>query len=195
MRIIRSPIDRIAQRSGFLLPMPCIFVSDMIRQRALKWIPWLSNTYVVHNGADDALFYPASPASRPRNPVPVVLFVGRLEPRKGVHVLIEAMRLLQQRKVDVRCRIIGESFLHGSKVTPYLRNLRENSPSNCGVQGFLPSGGACRTISICGYSLLSLRLAGAVWQRQYRGDGLWPSGGCLHESAEFPRSRQTEALF
>ena len=134
----------------------------MIRQRALKWIPWLSNTYVVHNGADDALFYPASPASRPRNPVPVVLFVGRLEPRKGVHVLIEAMRLLQQRKVDVRCRIIGESFLHGSKVTPYLRNLRENSPSTVEFKGFCPQAELGEQ-----YRSADIHCCPSVWQEPF----------------------------
>ena len=124
-----NPLTDRPTRSAFKVftPHACIFVSDAIRQRALKWIPWLSNTYVVHNGADDAVFYPASPETRPKNPIPVVLFVGRLVPVKGVHVLMEAMRILQERKVKILCRIVGSSFLHGSKVTPYVRDLLDKS--------------------------------------------------------------------
>jgi spore coat protein SA len=159
-----NPLTDRPHRSAFRVftPDACIFVSDMIRQRALKWIPWLSNTYVVHNGADDALFYPAPPESRPKNPAPVVLFVGRLEPRKGVHVLIEAMRLLQQRKTNVRCRIIGESFLHGSKVTPYLRDLRENCPSNVEFKGFCPQTALGEQ-----YRSADIHCCPSVWQEPF----------------------------
>jgi spore coat protein SA len=159
-----NPLTDRPHRSAFksFTPDACIFVSDFLRQRALKWIPWLSNTYVVHNGADDSLFYPARPESRPRNPVPVVLFVGRLEARKGAHVLIDAMRLLQQRKINVRCKIIGESFLHGSKVTPYLRSLRENRPSNVEFKGFCPQAELGEQ-----YRSADIHCCPSVWQEPF----------------------------
>jgi spore coat protein SA len=159
-----NPLTDRPHRAAFKVftPDACIFVSDTIRQRALKWIPWLSNTYVVHNGADDSLFYPAPPGSGPRNPVPVVLFVGRLEPRKGVHVLVEAMRILQQRKVKVLCRIVGASFLQGSKVTSYLRKLHENSPSNVEFMGFCPQAELAKQ-----YRSADIHCCPSVWQEPF----------------------------
>ena len=159
-----NPLTDRPHRAAFKVftPDACIFVSDTIRQRALTWIPWLSSTYVVHNGADDLLFYPPRPESRLRNPVPVVLFVGRLEPRKGVHVLIEAMRILQQRKVKVLCRIVGASFLQGSKATPYVRNLHENSPSNVEFKGFCPQSELAKQ-----YRSADIHCCPSVWQEPF----------------------------
>jgi spore coat protein SA len=140
----------------------CIFVSDAIRQQALNWIPWLSNTFVVHNGADDSRFYPASPECAHRNPVPVVLFVGRLVPAKGAHVLIEAMRILQQREVNVLCEIVGSSFLHGSKASFYVRGLLKNRPSNVQFKGF------CAQTEIAErYRAADILCCPSVWQEPF----------------------------
>ena len=159
-----NPLTDRPTRSAFKVftPHACIFVSDAIRQRALKWIPWLSNTYVVHNGADDAVFYPASPETRPKNPIPVVLFVGRLVPVKGVHVLMEAMRILQERKVKILCRIVGSSFLHGSKVTPYVRDLLDKQPSNVEFKGF------CAHTDVADqYRAADMLCCPSVWQEPF----------------------------
>jgi spore coat protein SA len=133
-----NPLTDRPTRSAFKVftPDACIFVSDAIRQKALQWIPWLRNSFVIHNGADDSVFYPASFENVARNAVPIVLFVGRLVPIKGVHVLLEAMRILQRRKVNLLCKIVGSSFLHGSKATSYVKDLVRNSPSNVEFAGF-----------------------------------------------------------
>jgi spore coat protein SA len=133
-----NPLTDRPTRSAFKVftPDASIFVSDAIRQKALQWIPWLRNSFVIHNGADDSVFYPASPGPASRSTVPVVLFVGRLVPIKGVHVLMEAMRILQKRKVNLLCKIVGSSFLHGSKATSYVKDLVKNSPSNVEFAGF-----------------------------------------------------------
>ena len=135
-----NPLTDRPHRSAFRVfnPDACIFVSDTIRQRALKWIPWLSNTHVVHNGADESMFFPALRSNGSSNAIPTVLFVGRVIPAKGVHVLVEAMRILQHREVNIRCRIVGASFLHGSKVTSYVRSLQERRPTNVEFIGFCP---------------------------------------------------------
>jgi spore coat protein SA len=159
-----NPLADRPHRAAFkaFTPDACIFVSDFLRQRALKWIPWLTNTYVVHNGADDSDFYPASPESRPNNPVPVVLFVGRLVPIKGVHVLIDAMRILQERNVGILCRIVGSSFLHGSKATPYVRNLIENRPANVEFNGF------CAHTDVANqYRAADILCCPSVWQEPF----------------------------
>jgi spore coat protein SA len=107
-----------------------IFVSQAIRNEALKALPWLKNTCVVHNGADEQRFYPKRLSEEPSDRVPVVLYVGRLVPRKGVHVLIDAMAILEKRGVSAFCRIVGSSFAGGSKETGYVRSLTRSCPSN-----------------------------------------------------------------
>ena len=159
-----NPLTDRPTRAAFKVftPDACIFVSDAIRQRALRWMPWLSNTYVVHNGADGSVFYPASPESRPKNAVPVVLFVGRLVPIKGVHVLMEAMRILQERKINILCRIVGSSFLQGSKVTSYVRDLLEKHPSNVDFKGF------CAHTDVANqYRAADMLCCPSVWQEPF----------------------------
>jgi spore coat protein SA len=113
-----------------------IFVSDALRQKWLRLCPFLEHTYVVHNGADEARFYPLPKEASQENAVPTVLYIGQLRPIKGVHVLMAAMRILQERKVDVLCRVVGSSFSGGSKQTRYAKQLIKRSPSNVKFQGY-----------------------------------------------------------
>jgi glycosyltransferase involved in cell wall biosynthesis len=113
-----------------------IFVSEAMRQEALALCPELKNTYVVHNGVNDKLFYPLSSWKDQGRVVPVILYVGRLCEGKGVHILMDAMRILQERKVNVLCRVVGSSFSGDSKVTPYIRSLIKSSPSNVEFMGY-----------------------------------------------------------
>lgn len=119
-------------------PDAFVFNSEAMRQEALELMPYLKNTYAVHNGADEALFHPL-PAGATRNrPVPIVLYVGRLVPQKGVHVLIEAMEILQQRNVQVLCKVVGSSHAGGSqsKMTAYVKSLHNCRPPNVQFEGF-----------------------------------------------------------
>ena len=113
-----------------------IFNSEFVRQELLRLFRDLRNTYSIHNGADEALFYPAAPGERPPNPAPVILYVGRLHPVKGVHVLMAAMRILQERKVAVACNVVGSSHSGRSKATAYVRELLRNCPSNVRFKDF-----------------------------------------------------------
>ena len=112
-----------------------IFTSEAMRQEALRLVPELANTHAIHNGADETLFYPAA-GKRPLNPVPVILYVGRLHPEKGVHVLMAAMRILQERKVAAVCRVVGSSFSGGSKPTAYVKSLVKDRPANVEFKDF-----------------------------------------------------------
>ena len=60
---------------------------------------------VQYNGVDLETFAAATPLALP--PAPTVLFVGRLEPRKGVRVLLQALPGLIARVPDVRVLIVG----------------------------------------------------------------------------------------
>ena len=47
-----------------------------------------------------------------------------------------AMRILQERKVAVLCRVVGSSFSGGSKPTAYVRSLARDRPSNVEFKDF-----------------------------------------------------------
>lgn len=84
-----------------------IAVSEPARRTIAHWFP---GTYeIVPNGIDADMFQ--TPRARPddfaRGQLHV-LFVGRLEPRKGVDVLIRAMPIVQQRVPTARLVIVGD---------------------------------------------------------------------------------------
>ena len=117
-------------------PDAWIFDSEALRQRYLKLFPQWKNTYAVHNGTDEKLFYPPPADANRNNTVPVILYVGRLQAEKGVHILLDAIRILQERKSQVLCKLVGSHFSGGSKATSYVRSLHRSSPSNVEFAGY-----------------------------------------------------------
>jgi spore coat protein SA len=119
-------------------PDAAIFVSASLRNQDSQHIPQLksANAYVVHNGADEALFYPGSAGVDRNNASVTILYVGRLFSYKGVHVLMEAMRMLQERNVDAFCKVFGSFHAGGSKVSAYMRTLFKTKPSNVEFKGY-----------------------------------------------------------
>jgi phosphatidylinositol alpha-mannosyltransferase len=82
-------------------------VSDSARRTVARDFP--GDYEVVPNGIDVERF--RRPASRPPSMpdhLRFVLFVGRLEPRKGVDRLIRAMTIVQQHAPDARLAIVGD---------------------------------------------------------------------------------------
>lgn len=61
-------------------------------------------------------------ATRLRTRIPTILFVGRLIPKKGIHLLIDALGRIGQQH-PFRCRIVGEGFL-----MPEIRRQIARSP-------------------------------------------------------------------
>ncbi len=64
----------------------------------------IQRIYVVHCGVDTSQFRPAEKREDKR----IILSVGGLVDFKGFPYLIEACRILAQRKIDYQCRIIGD---------------------------------------------------------------------------------------
>src|SRR6267154_1554888 len=111
-----------------------VFVSEFLRRQARSKFPQLDTSSVLYNGADQSVFYPAE--GRKRNPeIATVLFAGRLVADKGVHILLEAMRLLEKEGVRLRAQIVGSSSFGMGKETDYTRRLKRTSPANV---AFLP---------------------------------------------------------
>ncbi|GIQ68408.1 glycosyltransferase family 1 protein [Xylanibacillus composti] len=79
----------------------------------------------AHLGVDTERFKPADPAKRQAarsayqlNRCFAILFAGRLIPRKGVHVLIQATRLVQKKVPHAKLMIVGRGK------QPYIRSLK-----------------------------------------------------------------------
>src|SRR5262249_10241710 len=82
-------------------------VSEAARRTVARYFP--GDYAIVPNGIDVDRFQ--RPAARPhempadRRPV---LFLGRLEPRKGVRRLVEAMATVQQQAPDAQLVVVGD---------------------------------------------------------------------------------------
>jgi spore coat protein SA len=105
-----------------------VFVSEFLLAQARSKFPLLGTSSVLYNGADQSIFFPAE--DRQRNPqTATVLFAGRLVEDKGVHILLDAMRLLEQQGVRLQAHIVGSSSFGLGKETDYTRRLKATSPA------------------------------------------------------------------
>jgi spore coat protein SA len=109
-----------------------VFVSEFLRQQAREKFPklgaWFGGSSVLYNGADQSIFYP--PVEGRRNPeIATVLFAGRLVEDKGVHILLDAMKLLEEQGVRLQAHIVGSSSFGLGEETDYIRRLKATSPA------------------------------------------------------------------
>jgi spore coat protein SA len=111
-----------------------VFASQFLLDQARSRFPSLGASSVLYSGADETIFYPPVTARHDPDP-PTVLFAGRLVENKGVHVLLEAMRLLQAQKVRLQALVVGSSNFGAGQETPYIRGLKATSPATV---AFLP---------------------------------------------------------
>lgn len=109
-----------------------ICVSDYIRRQAVVHFPEYANRFtVVYNSTDPEVFKPyGDEALRQLEGVvniepdkQYLLYVGRLTPVKGVHVLIKAFLDIHRRMPETRLIITGSSFFGGAAKTAYEREL------------------------------------------------------------------------
>jgi phosphatidylinositol alpha-mannosyltransferase len=102
-----------------------IAVSRTAEASAARYFP--GEYHVIPNGVDIERFHPGvEPVARWRDPSRVnVLFVGRLDPRKGVQVLLEAFpEVFARTRGRARLLVIGNSYLRPrfeAMVSPALR--------------------------------------------------------------------------
>jgi colanic acid/amylovoran biosynthesis glycosyltransferase len=91
-----------------------VTVSLYNKAHLLRAYPGLDSDkiHILHPWVDPAQFTP--PPARPPHERLHILSVGRLVEKKGQADLVEACYLLQQRGVDVECRIVGSGPLRSS---------------------------------------------------------------------------------
>lgn len=110
-----------------------IAVSDANRQYLVRQKHCDPSTIdVIRNGCDLSRFQPSpdrGASIRERYGVPpsalLVVYAGRLEPQKGIGVLLEAMTPVASHFPDVRVLLVGDGALRAElKAETYRRNLR-----------------------------------------------------------------------
>jgi spore coat protein SA len=112
---------------GFDAEARVLAVSNFIREHAEARFPRIrSKAKTVYNGVDGNLFRPEGVPNDPP-----ILYVGRVEERKGVHILLEAFeRVISPKRPDTRLRIVGPNSYWNAKPTPYYQALVERCKNN-----------------------------------------------------------------
>jgi phosphatidyl-myo-inositol alpha-mannosyltransferase len=102
-----------------------IAVSEPARSLASRYFP--GEYRVIPNGVDLGRFAPGGgrPSGFPPGDGPVVLFVGRNEPRKGMDVLLEAFNALSASVPGCRLVVVGSGFEEGKVRHSVAAGLRE----------------------------------------------------------------------
>jgi spore coat protein SA len=118
-----------------LKDIPIVFCSEFLRREATSAYPdHLQRTHVVYNGADSDKFRAEVRAKK--KSVSQIIYTGRLIPNKGVHVLLDAMRILERKGVSAKCTIVGGSAFGKSKQTRYVQELERTRPGNTELIGY-----------------------------------------------------------
>jgi spore coat protein SA len=116
-----------------LVRTPIVFCSGFLRDEAIARYPALEKTHIVYNGADHGKF---RTVSQKETAIPQIIFAGRLVPYKGAHVLLKAMRILEEGGINARCTIVGGSAFGNSRRTRYMRQLEKMCPANSTLAGY-----------------------------------------------------------
>lgn len=105
-----------------------LFCSKFILDNALRGLPnhYHDRCSVIYNGVDCTRFNPEAP--RPSNMVlpatPYVLFVGRLIPDKGAHVLLKEIATVFEKIPNLHLLVVGGAYVGGSSETSYIGRLK-----------------------------------------------------------------------
>ena len=130
--------DRRLFNRGFAAAARVLSVSNFIREHTEQRYPAVKGkSATVYNGVDGSLFRPPSPdgysAQGPQAQAgdPLILYVGRVEERKGVHVLIDAFeQVISTQRPRSRLRIVGPHSYWNAAPSPYYQKLAERCAAN-----------------------------------------------------------------
>jgi glycosyltransferase involved in cell wall biosynthesis len=112
---------------GFAAAARVLGVSNFIREHTEQRYPAAAGkTTTVYNGVDDTLFTPGGASDEPP-----ILYVGRVEERKGVHVLLDAFeKVISKQRPRTRLRIVGPHSYWDAAPSPYYQALAARCAAN-----------------------------------------------------------------
>jgi len=100
-------IERTLIEARFAQADAIVTCSDYVTQRLRAHLPaYAGRITTIGNGVDLDAFHPAPPGT-PRSPANEILYLGRVSPEKGVHVLAAAFERVLDTISDARLSIIG----------------------------------------------------------------------------------------
>jgi glycosyltransferase involved in cell wall biosynthesis len=119
--------DRRLFNRGFAAAARVLGVSNFIREHTEQRYPVVKGkSATVYNGVDGNLFSPQAETSDPP-----ILYVGRVEERKGVHVLLDAFeQVISTQRPRSRLRIVGPHSYWNAAPSPYYQKLAERCAAN-----------------------------------------------------------------
>ncbi|MBW4604863.1 MAG: glycosyltransferase family 4 protein [Calothrix sp. FI2-JRJ7] len=101
-----------------------LFCSQFLLKSIAKDTNNISTT-IIPNAADNYCFYPQEQSENScDNQNYTILYVGRLIPEKGIHVLIEAVKALQTQNIRVNLKIVGAKNFGNWTDDPYINSLK-----------------------------------------------------------------------
>jgi spore coat protein SA len=119
--------DRRLFDAGFRAAGTVLGVSNFIRDHAAQVYPLVrTKARTLYNGVDGSLFGPdGEPADPP------ILYVGRVESRKGVHVLVDAFEhVISKQRPNSRLRLVGPHSYWDAESSPYYQALADRCRNN-----------------------------------------------------------------
>jgi phosphatidylinositol alpha-1,6-mannosyltransferase len=105
-------LDSEFYRVGVAMESTCLRLADAVFSSSACSVDWCARYYglasekvpVLHSGVDTQLF---RPDAAPKEVRPTIVFVGKVQPAKGVDVLVEAACELAREYPDLLLRIVG----------------------------------------------------------------------------------------
>lgn len=117
-----------------------VAVSESLAEQVRPHLPasLRERVRVVHNAADSALFYPAPRDQEPARERLRITTTGRAIRDKGADVLLDAVRLLGRKDVEV-CVVGSAGFDPYAPLTAYEQSLRQLADACAATIRFVPS--------------------------------------------------------
>ncbi|MEL7038363.1 MAG: glycosyltransferase family 4 protein [Cyanobacteria bacterium J06592_8] len=108
----RNPIAKRLSQTDLVLGC-----SEYITQKIRDRFPEYANRcQTVFNGVDTDYFSPAVQSDALNKPKKQLLYVGRVSPEKGVHVLISAFNIVAAKDPEVQLKIVGPEAVPGQEL-------------------------------------------------------------------------------
>ena len=146
--------DRRLFNRGFAAATRVLGVSNFIREHVEQRYPSVvGKSRTVYNGVDGTLFFPPSLAGTSAGfggtSSDLILYVGRVEERKGVHVLVDAFeQVISKQRPRSRLRIVGPHSYWDAQPSPYYLALRERCGANPRIELRGPTYDDCELAAV-----------------------------------------------